>query len=209
MYIGMRIASSRGNSNGEGVTVRFIDSVIENQEVMYNCLPLYVDLCSLKGKRYRALTHLFDKKTGRFGTTQIGSLCNFYKVEDEYGTSLMAEARIPKRDIDICRSILDLYAIGCLNFSFEISYDPADTVIIDGVRYVDASEHNVLKGVAVVSVPAYVESTALSLVAEDHEVHEVLTVDGEYEEEVEPEEETGMEEPLVLIPVEEGVVIMT
>ena len=167
MYVGMRVASTRANKNNEGVTEGFIDSVIEHQDVMYNCLPLYVDLCSLKGKRYNSLTHLFDRRTGRFGTTQIGALCNFSKQNDEYGVSLMAEARIPKRERDVCLAMLDLYACGCLNFSFEISYDPACVVIVDGVSYVDASERNVLKGVAVVSVPAYRESTALSLVAEE------------------------------------------
>lgn len=168
MYVGMRVASTRVNANNEGVTEGFIDSIIENQDIMYNCLPLYVDLCSLKGKRYNSLTHLFDRRTGRFGTTQIGGLCGFHKAYDEYGVSLMAEARIPKREMDVCMAILDLYAIGCLNFSFEISYDPESVVVINGARYVEASERNVLKGVAVVSVPAYRESTALSLVAEEH-----------------------------------------
>lgn len=167
MYVGMRVASTRRNFNDEGITERFIDSIIAKQEDVYNCLPLYVDLPKLKGKYYQSLTHLYDRKTGRFGTTQIGSLCNFYKVEDEYGISLMAEARIPKRDLDVCNAILDLYMMGWLNFSFEISYNPMYTVVVDGVRYVDAAECNVLKGVAVVSIPAYSESTALSLVAED------------------------------------------
>lgn len=169
MYVGMRVASTTANKNNEGVTQAFIDSIIENQNVMYNCLPLYVDLANLKGKRYHSLTHLLDRRTNRFGTTQIGGLCNFYKVNDEYGVSLMAEARIPKRDRDICMAILDLYAMGMLNFSFEIKYDPLKTVTADGVIYIDAAEDNVLVGVAVVSVPAYRESTALSIVAEEHE----------------------------------------
>ena len=112
MYVGMRVASTRGNFNNEGVTEAFIDSIVDNQEDMYKCLPLYVDLPKLKSRRYQSLTHLYDRKTGRFGTTQIGSLCNFCKVEDEYGISLMAEARIPKRDVDICNAILDLYVMG-------------------------------------------------------------------------------------------------
>lgn len=179
MYVGMRVASTKVNKNNEGVTEAFINSIIENQNVMYNCLPLYVDLMSLKGKRYHSLTHLFDKRTNRFGTTQIGGLCNFYKVNDEYGVSLMAEARIPKRDQDICMAILDLYSMGMLNFSFEISYNPLNTVIIDGVNFVDAGEDNVLRGVAVVSVPAYRESTALSLVAEERETVDAERTEGD------------------------------
>lgn len=37
----------------------------------------------------------------------------------------------------------------------------------DGVLYIQANEHNMLTGLAIVSVPAYEEAVALSLVAED------------------------------------------
>lgn len=37
----------------------------------------------------------------------------------------------------------------------------------DGILYIDAAEHNVITGMAIVSVPAYEESFALSLVAEE------------------------------------------
>lgn len=110
---------------------------------------------------------MYNPSTGRFDSTQIGSLCRFWKENDEYGVSLMGEARIPKREFDVCQCVLELYNIAALNFSFEIKYMPENTVMIDGVRYVDAADTNALTGMAIVSTPAYRESTALSLVAEE------------------------------------------
>lgn len=169
LYVGMRLQSTRPNGNGEGVTEPFIDEIVNNQE-KYNCLPLYVDVDRLRARDYRSLGHMYNRNTGKFNTTQIGGFFAFKKVYDEYGVSLMGEARIPKREAEICQGIMELYALGILNFSFEIKYVKSDTIIENGVQYVDASENNALTGVAVVSVPAYRESTALSLVAEDHEI---------------------------------------
>lgn len=150
------------------MTEAFIDEIVSNQE-KYGCLPLYVDVDRLRAKDYRSLGHMYDRSTGKFNTTQIGSFSAFKKVSDEYGISLMGEARIPKRETDVCRGIMELYAMGILNFSFEIKYARADTIIENGVQYVDASQSNALTGVAIVSVPAYRESTALSLVAEEQD----------------------------------------
>lgn len=111
LYVEMRMLSTQPNGNGEGVTEAFIDSIIENQE-MYNCLPLYADVECLLAHQYRSMGHRFDRVTGTFGTQQIGSMCGFKKVEDRYGCSLIGEARIPKRDRQICTAIAEMYELG-------------------------------------------------------------------------------------------------
>ena len=68
--------------------------------------------------------------------------------------------------------------MGILNFSFEIRYSLEDTVVIDGIRFVDASPKNILTGMAIVSVPACKEATALNLVAEEVSA-EVLGIPGD------------------------------
>lgn len=166
LYVTMRMLSTRPNGNREGVTQAFIDEIVENP-AKYDCLPLYADVNRLRARDYRNLGHMYNPGTGRFDSTQIGSLCRFWKENDEYGVSLMGEARIPKRESDICQCVLELYNIAALNFSFEIKYMPENTVLIEGVRYVDAADTNALTGMAIVSTPAYRESTALSLVAEE------------------------------------------
>lgn len=110
--------------------------------------------------------HMYNRYTGKFESTQIGGFSSFIKVVDEYGVSLYGEARIPKREEQVCECVTELYNMGILSFSFEIRYCPDDTVNIDGVSYVDVSEQNSLTGMAIVSVPAYQESVAFSLVAE-------------------------------------------
>ena len=177
LYIGMRMFSTLPNGNREGVTEAFIDSIIENKD-MYNCLPLYVDIDNLKMRRYNSLGHMYNKMTGKFLTTQIGGICEFKKVNDEYGISLYGQARVPKREEEACRAILDQYSLGILNFSFEIRYSLEDTVVIDGIRFVDASPKNILTGMAIVSVPACKEATALNLVAEEVSA-EVLGIPGD------------------------------
>lgn len=166
LFVTMRLLSTRVNRNKDAVTEEFIDEIIENQET-YNGLPVYVDTARLLAGDYDSLGHMYNRMTGKFKTTQVGSLCHFEKVEDEYGTSLIAEARFPKREAAICDRIMDLYENGALNFSFEISYMPDAVHKEDGVLYIQADEHNVLTGLAIVSVPAYEEAVALSLVAED------------------------------------------
>lgn len=59
--------------------------------------------------------------------------------------------------------------MGDLNFSFEIKYTEDNVIKENGVLYIDAGEHNVITGMAIVSIPAYDESFALSLVAEERE----------------------------------------
>lgn len=165
LTVTMRMMSTRANLNGEGVTEAFIDEIVANPE-KYMCTPLYADTGKLKAHQYRTLGHGYDRRTGKFLTDQIGGFCSFEKVNDEFGVSLFGEARIPKREEEICAAICELYSYGQLNFSFEITYVPEATRCEGSVMYVDADPRNALTGMAVVSVPAYPEATALNLVAE-------------------------------------------
>lgn len=205
LCVEMRMLSTRANRNDQGVTEAFIDEIIANPET-YECLPLYVDIDKLKRKQFNALGHMLNRMSGEFKSTQVGGMRNFRKVEDEYGISLVGEARIPKREALVCQRVMELYEMGALNFSFEIRYVQADTVIDNGVTYVDASENNVLTGMAIVSVPAYAESVALNLVAEAEEMETSDADEGdekmdEAENKVETEVEVAEQ-----IPAEETVV---
>ena len=167
MSVKMRMQSTNGNKNNQGVTEAFIDEIVANPE-KYDCTPLYADKMNLQAGRYEQLGHKFNRITHTFGTDQIGSfaLNSFEKVKDEFGTCLYGEVRIPKRESDICAAVKEMYDKGILCFSFELTYDP-DHVIYDGkVMYVDAAETNTLNGMAIVSVPAYPEAVALDQVAE-------------------------------------------
>lgn len=167
MSVKMRMQSTNGNRNEQGVTEAFIDEIVANPE-KYDCTPLYADKMNLQAGRYEQLGHKFNRITHTFGTDQIGSfaLNSFEKVKDEFGTCLYGEVRIPKRESDICAAVKEMYDKGILCFSFELTYDP-DHVIYDGkVMYVDAAETNTLNGMAIVSVPAYPEAVALDQVAE-------------------------------------------
>lgn len=86
-------------------------------------------------------------------------------MDDEYGVSLIGEARVPKRDAEVCGMLLKMYASGQLYFSFEIL--AGNVEMRDGLQVIDASEENELIGMAVVTIPAYPEASALKLVAED------------------------------------------
>ena len=105
-----------------------------------------------------------DMETGLFESEQIGSFFSFAKAQDEFGVSLIGEARIPKRNPVLCETIQALYQKGRLNFSFEILVNRLKEM--NGVCLIDAEEGNELIGMAMVSVPAYPEATALRLVAE-------------------------------------------
>ena len=108
---------------------------------------------------------------GEFQSEQIGSFFSFAKASDEFGVSLIGEARIPKRSTQMCETILRMYEAGTLTFSFEIMASVMSER--DGVMVIDAAEGNELIGMAIVSVPAYPEATALQLVAERQEDHEM------------------------------------
>lgn len=167
LCVEMRMQSTRPNGNNEGVTEGFIDEIVSNPD-KYSCLPLYVDINRLRVKDYRSLGHMYNRLTNRFMSTQIGGMRAFRKVSDEYGISLMGEARIPKREVEVCQCVMEQYGMSAQNFSFEIKYARSDTISKDGVTFVDASENNALTGMAIVSIPAYKESKAQSLVAEEN-----------------------------------------
>lgn len=167
LLIEMRILSTRPNGNNEGVTEAFIDEIVTHPD-KYACLPLYADVTNLLRGAYQHLGHMYDCDTNSFGTKQIGSITNLRRVNDEYGVSLIGQARIPKREEDVCNALMELYSRGILKFSFEIQYASDAAVEENGVLYVDANEMNALTGVAVVSIPAYDESVALKLVAQQH-----------------------------------------
>ena len=101
---------------------------------------------------------MLDPGTGQFESEQIGSFFSFAKAADEFGISLIGEARIPKRSPTLCETITRMYECGELNFSFEILVNAMEER--DGVWVIDATEGNELIGMAVVTTPAYPEATA-------------------------------------------------
>ena len=155
--------STRPNQNNVAVTEAFLANIADNAE-KYRCIPLCADTRKLRNGDHKHLGHMLDKQTGMFLTEQIGAFACFEKVNDEYGASLIGEARIAKRNKKVCQAILDLYESGNLNFSFEII--AGELTEQDGVTIIGDSESNELIGMAVVSLPAYPEAKALALVAE-------------------------------------------
>lgn len=166
LSVTMRMFSTQKNRNNCAVTEAFIDVIIADAE-KYVCIPLCADTRKLKNGDLGHLGHMLDKQTGTFLTEQIGAFARFEKVQDEYGISLLGEARIAKRNEKVCAAILELYEAGNLNFSFEILAQHTKTD--NGVTVIDAAEGNELIGMAVVSIPAYPEARALALVAEIEE----------------------------------------
>lgn len=161
------LASSEPNRNKEGVTEAFIHDLIARQK-MFECLPMYVDMNKLLAGDYDNLTHLYSKLTKKFGTAQFGSLTNFEEETDENGvTYLYAEARFPKRELEACMRLVELYELGKLCVSVELRYNPDYTVKKDGAVLIDANEDNALTGLCIVSRPAEVRAVALDMVASE------------------------------------------
>ncbi len=106
----------------------------------------------------KGLTHMLDPLSGEFESEQIGSFFSFAKAADEFGVSLIGEARIPKRNQVLCATLLKMYERRELNFSFEILVNAMEER--NGVWVIDAAEGNELIGMAVVTTPAYPEATA-------------------------------------------------
>lgn len=163
----MRICSTRVNLNKQSVTKEFIEEIVVNK-ANYIGMPLYADTRRLTAKDYKRLGHLYDPSSGKFYTDQIGTFVDFEVSEDEYGTSLIGEVRISKRNRDICESVIELYNAGNLKISFEVFY--ADFVKDDnGVTIINKSDHNHLISACIVSIPAYPEASTLALVAQKDE----------------------------------------
>ena len=166
LSIKLKLADNAGNRNHEGITAAFISDLINRQDE-FDCLPFYADTKNLLARNYDQLTHMYNRFTKKFSSTQIGSLTDFYSETDNDGIiSLYATARVPKRERDICIRLAELYDLGKLCVSFEVRYNPEHTVEKDGVLFIDAHEDNALTGIALVSVPACEDAVALDMVAE-------------------------------------------
>ena len=166
LSIKMKLADNAGNRNDEGITAAFISDLINRQDE-YNGLPFYADVKKLIARKYDELGHMYNRITKKFGTTQIGSLVDFYSETDNDGViSLYATARVPKRENEICIRLVELYELGKLCVSFEVRYNPEFTIEKDGVLFIDANEDNAMTGIALVSTPACVDAVALDMVAE-------------------------------------------
>ena len=143
-----------------------LSNLIDRQEE-FDCLPFYADVKNLLARNYDQLTHMYNRFTKKFSSTQIGSLTDFYSETDNDGVvSLYATARVPKREHDICLRLVELYEMGRLCVSFEVRYNPEYTIEKDGVLFIDANENNAMTGIALVSVPACEDAVALDMVAE-------------------------------------------
>ena len=112
---------------------------------------------------------------GEFRSVQIGAFFSFAKANDEFGVSLIGEARIPKRNAKLCETIRRMYESGNLAFSFEIMVSVVSEV--NGTMVIDAAEGNELIGMAIVSVPAYPEAKALKLIAEEQKEEDDMEVE--------------------------------
>lgn len=155
------------NLNGCAVTESFIDEIVTNAD-KYVCIPLCADVERIKRGDWDNLGHMYDARTGEFKSQIIGAFHSFKKEITEDGCALIGEARVMKRNPEICEALATLFERGELNFSFEVTageytQDEFGTIIID------ASERNFLEGMAVVTNPAYVNAKALQLVAEAEE----------------------------------------
>lgn len=162
--IRLRLMSTRVNLNGEKVSEAFIDRIVNDKKANL-ALPLVADVQKIERGDFRVgLGHMFDQETQSFLSTQIGGFVDFEKVNDEYGISLIGEARVYKRNAKITDAIISLYNENSLAFSFEII--AGSISIEDGVTTVGDSDKNELIAMCLVSRPAFVEAVALSLVAE-------------------------------------------
>ena len=166
LSIRLKLADNTGNRNDEGITAAFISDLINRQEE-FDCLPFYADVKNLLARNYDKLGHMYNRITKKFGTTQIGSLTDFYSEVDNDGVvSLYATARVPKRENEVCMRLVELYELEKLCVSFEVRYNPEKTIEKDGVLFIDADEDNALTGMALVSMPACIDAVALDMVAE-------------------------------------------
>ena len=155
--------SDRRNLNSMRVTAAFIEQVVANRQ-RYIGTPLMVDKLRLESGQYNRLTHLQDERTGAFCSQQIGSFVDFEIMKEADGeTVLVGIARIEKRFERACTAVQELYEMGKLCVSFEITasvYQQFEDELI-----IDAAEGNNLIGMCIVSIPAYEDARALALVA--------------------------------------------
>lgn len=157
-----RLFDTKANLNNVKVTEAFISEIVENQD-KYVGLPLYADVRGLVNGN--TVGHMYDRSTGEFKSTSIGSFYAFEKEQTEDNTYLVGYARIMKRNKAVCAAVCNLFASGNLKFSFEITCG-SYTQEPDGTCVIDADESNYLEGVAIVTFPACEDAVALELVAE-------------------------------------------
>ena len=204
LKITMKLADSVGNKNHQGITASFISDLI-NRKDEFNCLPFYADTKNLLARNYDQLTHMYNRVTKTFSSTQIGSLIDFYSETDNDGVvSLYATARVPKREREICIRLAELYELGRLSVSFEVRYNPEHTIEKDGVVFIDAHEDNALTGMALVSTPACEDAVALDMVAEVADVPDIVAA-SEEQNSTRGEKDTMPKEMKMTAEVEESV----
>lgn len=155
--------SDRRNLNDMRVTAAFIEKVVADHQ-RYIGTPLMVDKLRLEAGQFGRLTHLQDERTGAFYSQQIGSFVDFEIMKEADGeTVLIGTARVEKRFDRACAAIQELYDMGKLCVSFEITasvYEQREEELI-----IDAADGNSLIGMCIVSIPAYEDARALALVA--------------------------------------------
>lgn len=164
MYIQVRgrLCDMKTNANGVAVTEAFIDEIIANED-KYIGIPLCADVRGLLNNKN--IGHMYNRATGEFMSTIVGSMIHFEKEVENGNASLIINARIMKRYKAVCAAIANLFAEGRLKFSFEITcgdYEELD----DGTMVIDASDLNYLEGAAIVTFPACEDAVAMELVAE-------------------------------------------
>lgn len=157
-----RLFDLNANLNGVRVTAAFLDEIVNNEE-KYVGIPLCADVRGLLANE--TIGHMYDRRTGEFHSTAIGSFYHFEKEVQGENTYMVGYARIMKRNKAVCNAITQLFASNTLKFSFEISCGDY-TEDENGIIVIDASEHNFLQGAAVVTFPACEQAVALQLVAE-------------------------------------------
>lgn len=162
LTIKARLFDLKRNKNGVILTEAFLDEIVANED-KYICIPVCADVFGLINNR--SMGHRYDKSTGQYHSTQIGSFRHFEKETVKDNAYLVGYARIMKRNAAVCSAISQLFADGDLKFSYEITsgaYEEHD----DGTIIIDASEKNYLEGEAIVTFPACKDAVALQLVAE-------------------------------------------
>ena len=164
MYIQVRgrLCDLKTNANGVAVTEGFIDEIIANED-KYIGIPLCADVRGLLNDK--TIGHMYNRATGEFMSTIVGSMIHFEKEVEDGNASLIINARIMKRYKAVCAAVANLFAEGRLKFSFEITcgdYQELD----DGTMIIDASDLNYLEGAAIVTFPACEDAVAMELVAE-------------------------------------------
>lgn len=158
-----KLCDTKVNLNGVRVTEAFIDEIVNN-ESEYRGFPLCADVRGLLNNK--SIGHMYNKATGEFMSSIIGSMEHFEKETDNEGTaSLIITAKIMKRYKKVCAAVADLFSKNALKFSFELvvkDYHKNE----DGTMTVDANPNNYLEGAAIVTFPACEDAVAMELVAE-------------------------------------------